>query len=98
MPRRAASAGDSSTRWLGLRKRSAGEASTSGAAQTERKVPRRSLPFGSAATGGACSVNGAASPAGNADAAAAAFEAALRADPLDLAALDAFLAFEEGRS
>ncbi len=34
----------------------------------------------------------------NADAAAAAFEAALRADPLDLVAIDAFLAFEEGRS
>jgi len=34
---------------------------------------------------------------GNADAAAAAFEAALRADPLDLAAHQAFVRFEEGR-
>ena len=34
---------------------------------------------------------------GNADAAAAAFEAALRADPLDLAAHEAFGKFEEGR-
>ena len=33
----------------------------------------------------------------NADAAAAAFEAALRADPLDLAAHEAFVAFEAGR-
>jgi serine/threonine-protein kinase len=35
---------------------------------------------------------------GNAAAAAAAFEAALRADPLDQAAHDAFAAFEEGRA
>ena len=34
---------------------------------------------------------------GNAEAAAAAFEAALRADPLDVAAHEAFQAFEEGR-
>src|SRR6185312_232322 len=58
-PRRCASAGESSTCWRGCRKRSAGEAWTSGAAQTERNVPSRKRPSASAAlAGGGSSSNG----------------------------------------
>ena len=46
MPRRSASTGDSSARWCARRNFSAGESSTSGAAQIERNVPRRSAPLG----------------------------------------------------
>ena len=48
-PRRWASAGESSTRWRGCRNCSAGETSTSGAAQSERNVPRRRRAVGAGA-------------------------------------------------
>ena len=59
MPRRSASTGLSSARWSWRRNFSAGDSSTSGAAQIERNVPRRSAPFGVGACGGDLEAEGA---------------------------------------
>ena len=78
-PMRPASTGDSSTIWRGRMKCSAGDRSTSGAAQSERQVPSRSMPSAPPGGGGGTltATGSQASPAS----AAAASEAGHRTPP-----------------